>query len=67
MPTVIFGWIVMPRCNGLQTCIISNLVLGHQFVTVLATIKERHVSSWGMSLIVPAVVIFGSTNANIYV
>ena len=45
MPTIVFGWIVMLRSDGLQTCTRADLVLVHQFVAVLATIKERQISS----------------------
>ena len=51
----------------LQTCTRADLVLGHQFVNVLAKIKKHQISSWGMSLIVSAVAMFGSTNANVSV
>ena len=49
MSTTVFGWIVMLRSDGLQTCTRAELVLIHQFVAVLATIKECQTSSWGMS------------------
>ena len=65
MPTTVFGWIVMLRPDGLQTCTKAEVVLIHQCVTVLATIKEYQVSSWRMSLIVSAVAIFGPISANV--
>ena len=64
-PTTVFGWIVMLRPGGLQTCTRAELVLIHQCVTVLATIKECQVSSWNMSLMVSSVAIFGSISANV--
>ena len=67
VPTIVFSWIVMLRSDGLRTCISQLIVLAHQFVTVLATIMERQISSRGMSLIVSAGAIFGSTNAKISV
>ena len=41
VPAILFGWIVMLRYDGLQSCTRVDLGLIHQFVTVLATIKER--------------------------
>ena len=57
----------MLRSDGLQPCIRTDLVLTHQFVTALATIKERQTSSWAMSLIVSAVASLGLTNADVSV
>ena len=57
MHTIVFGWIVMLRSDGLQTCMRANQVWRHQFVTVPATIKERQISSRSMFLIESAVVI----------
>ena len=42
-PTIVFGWIVMLWSDGLQTCSRADLVMVHQFVTVLATITERQI------------------------
>ena len=57
----------MLRSERLQTCTRADLVLTHQCLTVLATIKECQISSWGISLIVLAVVLFGSISANVSV
>ena len=42
VPTTVFGWTVMLRSGGLQTCTRDDVVLTHQFVAVLATIEECH-------------------------
>ena len=60
MPTAIFGG----RPDGLQICNRAELVMIYQLATVLATIKECQISSWGMSFIVSADAIFGSIRAN---
>ena len=57
----------MLRSDGIQTCTRADLVLAHQFVTVMATIKERQISAWGMSFTVSEVASFGLTNANVSV
>ena len=67
MPTIDFSWIVMLRSDELQTCTRADIVLMHQFVTILATIKERQISSWDMYLIVSTVAFFGSISTNICV
>ena len=58
VPTTVYGWIAMHRSEGLQTCTRVDLLLIHQFVTVLATIKGCQISCWGMPLIMSAVANF---------
>ena len=50
--TTVFGWIVMFRSDEIQACTRPELVLVNQLATVLATIKECQISSWGMSFVV---------------
>ena len=45
VPAAVFGWSIMLRGEGLQTCTRADLVSTHQFVTILATVKNYKTSS----------------------
>ena len=65
MPTTVFGLSIMVRSKGFPTCTNADLVLLHQCVTVLATVRACYISPSSLLSRVLADTILGSISANV--